>query len=948
MLCLWQIAFFQHPLKWDALDITFPWRFFSSESLRSGILPWWNPYQFHGFAHGSIPETWYPPGILLGIFGGYSLYDLSIEYLFHLSIASVGFYRLAQHLGIGRTATILGVVVFPLSGFFIGNAQHTGWIVAGAWMPHVIVAFDRFCQKYRWQDAVEFFLAFFLLISGGYIAYSIIIIYILLTIFLYHLVRNKPTSLSIFFSHWVRFGVIMVGISSVVLVGLWQLKTLIDRGSGLIGDQVIEGSFYFKHLISLIFPYATVHEYPSFWNADQSMISVYVGLPTLCFLGVSLFKLRHKVYRTMWMGTLLFLLLSLGAEVPLRQILNVLPLFDLFRFPSLFRYFFVLGIILIACRVFDDLMQADSNRFRKILKNFSFGILLVSILTLTVLLINSPLLLSELLHLEIKSVTSAIALQSILYIGLYGAFYTCLRYIRSTVSIPTLLIALTVLEVFAATQLTGRVSVFATEDFQPLQSCVDQLPTGFPPAILNDAIGSNGDRSLQNGPLYRNTNTLYKRVGWDGYTPFQYSGFLDLEQSPYYPKNLQRPLIYLSTLVTPSEEAKHYQSYPDILHKDQQISLITFGPNQVTTRISTLAPKLLVLNQNQHPSWHVTIDGLPAAIERVDMNLVGVLVPSGSHTIDFRFEAGSLYNALLISATLFLLLGLIWVKIQFGTRWMIFISVLLVINGGLLFLYTDRSYAFTGIETMRSWIINAVDEIDTDQVDPDVAKITVDRFLDQQDANRLLEWLINAPDTILFWKRTMCLPTANQPESKLLNYYTVVDTFRNGPFEGLVSIRKGRAHLAMESANYFEQPQPYWDKLNQNINSDPNGNQFQDLRGMTFSSTFLVNLSQLRGVLSQVDLKFLARSNQTPNNAKIIYSLQSSEGREYFRKSHTFGSLPNVLSEQWNPVRFTADVPTEIDSDGVLQVYIWNPDTTDLAIDNLEIKLLVDMPTIKE
>ena len=105
-LALWQLFCFNYTLKWDAMDITLPWRYFSIDVLRHGALPLWNPYQFQGFAHGTIPETWYPVGLLCGYLRGYGLYSLNAEYLLHLAIAAIGVFQLARTLGLKHSAAI--------------------------------------------------------------------------------------------------------------------------------------------------------------------------------------------------------------------------------------------------------------------------------------------------------------------------------------------------------------------------------------------------------------------------------------------------------------------------------------------------------------------------------------------------------------------------------------------------------------------------------------------------------------------------------------------------------------------------------------------------------------------------------------------------------------------------------------------------------------------------
>ncbi len=94
------------------MDITLPWRYFAADALLQNTIPWWNPYQFQGFAQGLSLETWYPLAILLGLGKGYGLYSLNLEYLLHLLIASYGFYKMARALGIHHQGAIWGSLVY--------------------------------------------------------------------------------------------------------------------------------------------------------------------------------------------------------------------------------------------------------------------------------------------------------------------------------------------------------------------------------------------------------------------------------------------------------------------------------------------------------------------------------------------------------------------------------------------------------------------------------------------------------------------------------------------------------------------------------------------------------------------------------------------------------------------------------------------------------------------
>jgi Bacterial membrane protein YfhO len=65
--------------------------------------------------------------------------------------------------------------------------------------------------------------------------------------------------------------------------------------------------------------------------------------------------------------------------------------------------------------------------------------------------------------------------------------------------------------------------------------------------------------------------------------------------------------------------------------------LVGYGDERAVVRATARQPSLLVLTDVNYPGWKATVDGRPAAIERVDYLLRGVAIPAGSHTVEFRY-----------------------------------------------------------------------------------------------------------------------------------------------------------------------------------------------------------------------------------------------------------------------------------------------------------------------
>jgi hypothetical protein len=87
----------------------------------------------------------------------------------------------------------------------------------------------------------------------------------------------------------------------------------------------------------------------------------------------------------------------------------------------------------------------------------------------------------------------------------------------------------------------------------------------------------------------------------------------------------------------------------------------------VTTRASRAA--MLVLTDVAYPGWQVTVDGRAAAIHQVDYLLRGVMLPAGSHRVEFRYRPASFRAGWIISAlALLVVIGLLLIGVRTPSR----------------------------------------------------------------------------------------------------------------------------------------------------------------------------------------------------------------------------------------------------------------------------------------
>ena len=69
---------------------------------------------------------------------------------------------------------------------------------------------------------------------------------------------------------------------------------------------------------------------------------------------------------------------------------------------------------------------------------------------------------------------------------------------------------------------------------------------------------------------------------------------------------------------------------------EKSVEIHSYDPDKVLLRTVSDAPRLLVVTDLYYPTWQVTIDGSKSTIYRVDFGLRGVIIPEGTHTVEFR------------------------------------------------------------------------------------------------------------------------------------------------------------------------------------------------------------------------------------------------------------------------------------------------------------------------
>lgn len=690
-IIFWPLWLHAQAMAYDMADYFLPYRYFIGECLQQHQFPWWNPYTGMGVPMAADPQSgvFYPVTWLTGYFAGYDFLIINIEYLLHLVIAGCGMYLLLR----GSKYTVMICLwlswSYQFCGFFVNNAQHYSWIISAAWLPYIFHYYRRLVLYGHFSDCVKMSLSLFLFTTGGYPAFLIILGYLLGGHFLYEIARNFFRKKSKAVSHLLRWSgttlAVYLALAAPYIFSFLQGIPLMTRGEALVRGHASFSAFTPQSLVTFFLPAVPLGQNGVF-QTDTSMTNIYIGLTALLFFLLGIVYLRQKAVRAGIIMAFLFLLIAFGDALPLWPLLfDTVPFFDHIRFPAAFRLFAIIGCLLSAAAVMMTEQSTRSKKLRIVIVTF---ILVLLLLCTVAVYYNTnffaPRTFSTAGLLKFFGESSAVnnmvwqsILQLILLLALLAVFFSKQQWqSRNWYSMVTLLL---LLDLFIASRInftTIMSSPFASGE---LNKKLSATPAGLP---FWDAMSATETTNIGDGsfaPAYFNNNLFRKQFSRDAYSPFVLKLKRDLDHSPVSEELMDRPVIYISgTLqqVPPnSSDSVRLINRHAVLVNDAvlrqlppftadslayDIRLTSFSANRLMANVHTDRMALLVLQQTFYPGWKVMVDNKPANVLIANFSMMSVLLPAGSHRVEFRFDTTFTQWLLLISTSL-LLLSLLFV-----------------------------------------------------------------------------------------------------------------------------------------------------------------------------------------------------------------------------------------------------------------------------------------------
>ena len=371
-------------LGMDAATQYYPFYYFLGESLRSGNIPAWNPYQFSGtpFAADPLSGWTYLPAMLLFTF--LPLVDAIKGYIFlHLLLAGLSTYTLARVLGMGASGAFLAAVAYEFSGFlYVDNACCFQYIGVMVWLPLAVLGAELGIRSPRWLGrgswwglsglALSQMLAswfgqgssYALLALGGYVAYRTLL-------FPPHNVRSIRARVAGFLLHGCTVLVFGFCLAAAGLLPRLEYNALSDLAGGYPAGIRSQGGWSIGDWVLLA--------EPGLWYAGITILILALVAPLIA-------QQRFAVpyFATL---TLCTLVLSGQGTTPLHSALYLLPYFEWLHphNPERVMVIFYLGAALLAGAALTVLGKRAGGRKRSLLLTllpFLAAFLLAAVVTL--------------------------------------------------------------------------------------------------------------------------------------------------------------------------------------------------------------------------------------------------------------------------------------------------------------------------------------------------------------------------------------------------------------------------------------------------------------------------------------------------------------------------------------------------------------------------------------
>lgn len=695
----------KNPLIADPVLQTYPWRKITIDNLKSLSLPLWNPYNFAGQSH--IANVQAGTFQIFNIF--FFLFPFNIAWTLQiitpLLLGGFFMYLFLRSLKLSEYSAIFGSIVFSFSGFFVSWLEWGTIITTAIWLPAILLSVNKILEKKNLKLYFTLLsLAVFQLLVSGHLQtafYSLIAVVVYLFVN-FKLLRRK-TSILLVLSFFI--GLLL---SAPQILPTLELINFSSRDIDQTFTSERKDWFIpYENLTQLVAPdYLGNPTKNNYWGVfHYGEFVSYVGIFTLFFALICITTKNQKKYFTI----LLSLAVLFAVKNPISEFLYVqkLPLVSSMQpsriifligfclsamaaigaenfinsktknkyFTHALTLFFLIAALLLVAKFKPDIYPAlrDINAanvsFRNSVIPFALTAFIVGVLLAqrffkiplkVILVLIFVLLIADLYRFSARYNT--FSPQEVIYPDSKILSYlenqqkpfrimtTDRRVMHPNINAAYKIESVDGYDPLYTKNYTDFVTWWQQEKFAQTSSFNRiVVPSNFDSKVtdllnvkyvlsLDDLNSTKLQKILEEGQtkLYENKNYLNRTF------------FVDEI------KKVETDQELATNMTNSSLEIGKVSFSKDTEFKTQagksSLEITSYKENEIQIATKLDEDKPLIFSTPYYPGWQASVDGRKAQIEVVDYLLMSTIVPSGDHTVQFKFVPKTFYNGLYIAA----------------------------------------------------------------------------------------------------------------------------------------------------------------------------------------------------------------------------------------------------------------------------------------------------------
>jgi hypothetical protein len=644
---------------WDARDFVYPSFVYVSDALGEGRLPLWDPYTSCGYPFHADPSNaaMSPLVAMVGLLARGAPWGFVAYWVLFWAAAAVGMWLWARSFGATPSGALVAGLSYAFCGFFVGNAEHTSFVMLGAYLPFIFWTAERAVAN---DSRGHMFLCGALLglcSFGGYPAMLFFAGFLLAAWLVMRVLAGSLGDPAVAKAIRLRRVALTLTIAAAILiiVALPSLFAFFREGqgytdrTGMLSYELVNfnNALTVQSLFSLFYPGASIVAAPAL-ETDVSMANAYVGAVALPLAVLWLIGERADGRRIWWFVVFVGVafLTSLGGKAYVRILFYyLLPPTRFMRHSGALRVFWMLPLALAAGLGLSALATRGSLRATawRYLAIWTVGAIVAAFCLSDFLgrhalqAPNASLFLVPALSIAVATIAAWLA--------------------RGSRQWP-----IHVMAAMIAIDMSAHVRSNALTVWRPMAS-VQQVE-----AMHQRRTSGISAPSPRLAPLafgYFNAQQIVKRPIVLGYTPMTSQEFDDtLARSRFLEVLRASARAWLSPGAEPiGARATALQTLAATGAGDPmpafvegspkrplatrarigsygRVAITSYAPErvQMDVVVEDSEPALLVTTERAAASWRVSIDTAPAEVVTTNLFFRGVWVPPGTHTVVWTYE----------------------------------------------------------------------------------------------------------------------------------------------------------------------------------------------------------------------------------------------------------------------------------------------------------------------